>query len=163
MDEKWAIFLQGTPPQQKVVIFAKMSRSIFNTKIRVVSLFYEKGAKFSKKLFDKKWSIFTLGGQVMYIPHFCPLPPEIDGKQSKNRPKIYEKRGTFPRGPPREKLGIFAKMSKIGPNINIRAVSLFCKKCVKFSKKSFWQIWTIFDLGGHVVHNSPFLLITPVN
>ena len=69
----------------------------------------------------------------------------------------------FPGDPPREKLAIFAKMSKIGPNINIRVVSLFYKNCAKFSKNGFWQIWSIFDLGGPDVYSSPFLGVTPVN
>ena len=77
---------------------------------------------------------------------------------------MHEKGSIFPRGPPPgEKLGIFAKMPKMRPDSNIRTISLFCKKCAKFSKKIFWQIWPIFALGGHVIHNSPFLFVTPVN
>ena len=58
---------------------------------------------------------------------------------------------------------IFEKKLKINLNINIPIVSLFIKNCAKFSKKVFRQIWPIFDIGGHMLQNSPFLFVTPVN
>ena len=74
-----------------------------------------------------------------------------------------EKLGTFPRGAPREKLVIFVKMRKVMLNINVRGVSLFCKKCVKFPKKLVGRSQSIFTRGGKVVYATPFLPVTPIN
>ena len=52
-------------PWEKVVIFAKIIKSMYNVKIRVVSLFYKMSIKLSKNLFNQNRPIFTRGGQVV--------------------------------------------------------------------------------------------------
>ena len=69
----------------------------------------------------------------------------------------------FPRAPPGEKLGIFAKMSKSMHNIKIRAISLFYEMGAKFPKKIFGQNVLIFTLGGQFVCSSSFCIVTSVN
>ena len=69
-----AFFPRG-PPGEKLVIFAKMTKILLNIKIRGDSLFYKKCAKFPKKLFDQKQSIFTLDTQTIYTPAFLPVTP----------------------------------------------------------------------------------------
>ena len=86
----------------------------------------------------------------------------LDVKPQKNKSKFVKNELYFTVYPPRKKLVIFAKMTKIMCNIKIRTVSLFYKKHVKFPKNVFWQMRTICTCGVHVMYSAPFLCITPV-
>lgn len=90
------------PPRQKIFTFAKMTNIRFNIKIRGISLFYKKGVLFPKKFSDKMKQFSPLEVRI-YIPHrFCSLARLVGDKQLKNRSKMDEKCGLFPRDPPGE-------------------------------------------------------------
>ena len=142
----------------------KWQKIVFNIKIRAVSLFCKNCAKFSKKSFWQIWTIFNLGGPVVHnSPFLCVTPRKLMANNKKTSRNLWKMGLISWRNLPGKNWLFLQKWQKIVFTIKIRAVSLFCKNCAKFSKKVFWQIWSIFDLGGHVVYNSPFLLITPVN
>lgn len=60
-------YLSSIPLQQSMGIFAKMPKIGSNSKIREVSVFYKKDAKFSKKFSDKVVQFLPSGGYYIQL------------------------------------------------------------------------------------------------
>ena len=120
------------------------------------------------KILEKKFLVnldnfWPRGTWCTQFPIFARYPRKLMINNKKTSRNLWKMGPISRRNLPGKNWSFLQKWQKIVFTIKIRAVSLFSKNCAKFSKLFFWQIWPIFDLGGHVVHNFPFLLITPVN
>ena len=147
-----------------MVIFAKMTKNSGQHQNTGGFIILQKLCKILEKKFlanlTNFWPRWTGCTQ---FPIFDRYPRKLMINNKKTSQNLWKMGPISRRNLPGKNWSFLQKWQKIVFTIKIRGVSLFCKNCVKFSKKIFWQIWPIFDLGGHVVHNSPFLLITPVN
>ena len=127
MNEKRVIFPQGTPPG-KIGHFCKNTQNQPQHHYTGCFSILQKACKILEKIFlanlDHFWPRDACRTQFPVFNHY---PRKLMINKQKTGRKCMKNGSFFPRGPPREKLVIFAKMLKSSSNSNVRAVSLFCK------------------------------------